>query len=120
MSANRLQMAVLVFLIGTMLSCVCSGTWLLGGETNIITALASFNTVQFNFLNSLTIAKPLGQFFSAIITALTWDYPFLGSPWALFIKFPLWLISIGVIWAIVDGFSTILSGITGAVSNLVR
>ena len=113
MSSARLQQATLVFIGGTILSCVCSGRWLLSGETNIINALASFNTLEIQSGGGWAVPKGLVDFFSALITALAWNYPFLSSPWAIFIKVPLWLISIGVIVALVAASKSLLQGFLG-------
>ncbi len=112
-NANRLQMAVLIFLGGTVLSCIASGRWLLNGEINVINALASFNTINIQTGGGWAVPKGLITFFSAAITALSWNYPFLSSPWMIFIKFPLWLVSIGVVIALVELSKTIIDGLIG-------
>jgi len=112
-------MAVLVFIGGTLLACICSGSWLLSGETNIINALASFNTVEIQTAGIWAVPKGIITFFSALITALEWDYPFLSSPWAIVIKIPLWIISIGVVWAIIEAARSILTGTLSTIRGLL-
>ncbi len=117
--ANRLQMAVLIFFGGTILCLIASGSWLLNGEMNIINALASFNTIQLQTGGLWAVPKGLITFFSALVTALGWHYPFLSSPWALFVKFPLWLVSIGVVVAFVEGSKFVIDGIIGSVRSII-
>ena len=119
MSSNKLQMAVLIFIGGTVLCCIASKGWMIEGETNIINALASFNTIKVDIAGGWALAKGLLTFFSAVITALAWDYPFLSSPWATFIKIPLWIVSVGVIWAIVETFSSAVQGIVGSIRSII-
>jgi hypothetical protein len=118
---NNLQAAAFIFIGGTLLSCLMSGRWLLNGETNIINALASFNTISVSVTGSWTFAKGMVDFFNAIVTALSWDYPFLASPWALFIRIPLWVVSIGVVWGLVEIgqriIDTVLSTIRSALAT---
>ena len=102
-----------IFMIGTILACISSGRWLLDGEVNIINALASFNTMQVDVGGFWSIPKGLSTFWSAVITALSWDYPFLDSAWAIFIKIPLWLVSIGVIWGFIQVAITVVQGMVG-------
>ena len=118
MNPNRLQQAVFIFFGGTVLCCICSGRWLLGGEMNIINALASFNTIQVQTAGLWAIPKGLITFFSALITALGWNYPFLSSPWALFIKFPLWLISIGAVFGILEAAKSAVQGTVSIIRGI--
>jgi len=110
--------AVLIFIVGTMMACIASGRWLLGGEVNIINALASFTSTdtQTGGVWSFIQASPL--FIRGIITALAWNYPFLASPWAIFIKIPLWIISIGCIWGLISAAITVASGLTGVIRGI--
>lgn len=115
MSAARLQQVFLIFIGGTLLSCIASGRWLLNGEISIINSLASFNTLQIQTAGIWALPKGIIDFFSAIITALSWNYPYLSSPWAIFVKIPLWLVSIGAIIALVEGSKAVLTGVIGTI-----
>jgi len=108
-----------IFIIGTILGCICSGRWLLNGEINIINALASFHAVTLNVTGGATIPTGIIAFWDAIVTALFWDYPFLNSPWCIFIKIPLWLVSIGVIWALIEVFLTVFQGVVSSIRSII-
>ena len=111
--------AVGIFIFGTIFSCIASGRWLLDGEVNIITSLASFNTIQLQLAGLWTIPKGIASFVNALVTALAWDYPYLSSSWAVFVKIPLWLISIGTVWALIQVMIQVVLGIVGAARSLV-
>ena len=119
MRPQLLMSAVLIFIFGTMFSCIASGRWLLDGEMNIVNALASFNTVNFSVGGGWSAVQGVADFFNAIATAFTWNYPFLSDPWCLFIKIPLWVISIGVIWALVEVFISIIQSLASAIRSLI-
>ncbi len=112
MRPQQLMAAFGIFAIGTMLACISSGRWLLDGETNIFVAAASFNTVQGAPTTILT-------YWNAIVTMLSWDYPFLSSGWVFPIKFFLWIISIGVVWGLIEFGITIIQGVVGAVRSII-
>jgi hypothetical protein len=111
--------AVGIFLVGTLLACLASGRWLLDGEMDIIRALASFNTMSVQAGGVWNAPKTLGIYWDAILTAFSWDYPFLESGWTFPIKFILWIVSIGVLWGIIQVFVTIIQGLVGIVRSLL-
>ncbi len=119
MRPQQLMFVFGVFIIGTVLACIASGRWFLGGEVNIINALASFQTVSLQTSGGISTPAGLTTYWDAIKTALEWKYPFLDSPWALFVKAPLWIISLGVIWGLLQFAVSVLQGIVGAVRSLV-
>jgi len=119
MRSQLLMGAITIFILGTLLSCLASGRWLLSGETNIIDALASFNTMSVQAGGVWNAPKTLGTYWDALITAFTWNYPFLTSGWAIFIKIPLWVISIGTIWGIIQVFATIIQGLVSIVRSFL-
>ena len=119
MRPQLLMTAIGIFLIGTLFACISSGRWLLNGEVNIINALASFNTPSMDVGGGWAVPKALSTFWDAVVTALAWNYPYLDSPWALFIKFPLWLVSIGVIWGFIQVAIGAIQGIVGSVRSLI-
>lgn len=119
MSPNRLQQAALIFFGGTLLACIASGRWLLNGETNIFNALSSFNTLEIQTAGGWAIPKGIATFFDALITALSWNYPFLSSPWAIFVKIPLWLVSIGTGWGLIEVFLTVVQGIVNSIKSFI-
>ncbi len=106
-----------VFIIGTILACIASGRWL-GEEIGIINALASINVASAGVGEAAWSApKGLVTYWNALITALQWNYPYLSSPWAIFIKFPLWLISLGVVWGFIEVALGLVNGVIGAVRS---
>jgi hypothetical protein len=108
-----------VFIIGTMLACIASGRWLINGETDIINALASFNTMSVQAGGVWNAPKTLSTYWDAAITALSWNYPYLSSGWAIFIKIPLWSISVGVVWGFIQVAMTIIQGLVGMVRSFL-
>ncbi len=119
MSPKYLMTAAAIFVVGTVLACICTGRWLLNGETNIINALASFNTMSVQAGGVWNAPKTLTTYWDAIITMFSWSYPFLSSGWAIFIKIPLWIVSLGVIWGLIQVFATVIQGLVGFVRSLI-
>jgi hypothetical protein len=117
MSPKMIMGAVAIFIFGTLLSCLCSGIWI----TNVdaINALASFNTMSVQAGGVWNAPKTLSTYWDAIITILSWNYPFLSSSWALFIKIPLWLVSIGVVWGLIQVFVSIIQGLVSMVRSFL-
>lgn len=108
-----------IFILGTLLACLASGRWLLSGEVDIINALASFNTMSVQAGGVWNAPKTLGTYWDAIITMFSWDYPFLSSGWCIFIKIPLWTLSVGTVWGLIQVFATIIQGLVGMVRNFL-
>jgi len=115
---KQLMGAIGIFIIGTLLACISSGRWLLSGETNIFNALASFNVMSVESGGGWGVAKTVGDYFNGIVTALSWRYPFLSSGWCIFIKIPLWLVSIGTIWGLIELAISAVQGIVGTIRSL--
>ena len=111
--------AVGIFIFGTLLSVIASGRWLLDGEMDIINALASFNMAGVQTAGVWNVPKTLGTYWDAIITALAWNYPFLDYAWAIFVKIPLWIVSIGVIWGFIEVAMTVVQGLVSAVRSII-
>lgn len=111
MSPKWIMACMAIFILGTLLSCLASGVWLVNGETDVINALASFNTMSVQAGGVWNAPKTLGTYWDAIVTAMFWDYPYLSSAWAIFVKMPLWLITVGVIWGVIQTFASIISGL---------
>jgi len=119
MRPQLLMAAIGIFIFGTIMACITSGRWLLNGEIDIINALASFNTMAVEAGGLWSVPKTLGTFWSAIITALSWNYPYLDSGWCVFLKIPLWLISIGVVLGLIQMVITVIQGLVGAIRTLL-
>ena len=110
---------VMIFMVGTVLSCLASGRWLLGGEVDIINALASFNAMSVQAGGVWNAPKTLATYWDAIITALSWGYPWLDYPWLFPVKMVLWGISIGVVWGLVQVFVSIIQGLVGMTRSIL-
>ncbi len=111
--------AFAIFLFGTLLASLASGRWLLSGEIDIINALASFNTMSVQAGGVWNAPKTIGTYWDAIITALSWNYPYLTSAWAFPVRFILWIVSIGVVFGLIQIFATIIQGLVGIVRSLL-
>ncbi len=118
---NWLLMGVGIFFFGTVLMCITSGRWLVNGEVNIINALASFTNMKFGDFINLNTAL---NWFNAIITAVSWHYPGTwldeaGNGWVIFIKFPLWLCSLAVIWELISVGRQLVQGAASALRSIL-
>lgn len=119
MRPQMLMGAVAIFMIGTMLACISSGRWIANGEMDIIKALASFNVMSVQAGGVWNAPKTLGTYWDAILTALSWNYPYLSATWLFPLKFMLWLVSIGVLWGIIQVFAVIIQGLVSIVRSLL-
>ena len=100
-----------IFILGTTLSLITSERWLLSGEQDIVNALASFNEMSIQSGGVWNAPKTIGTYWDATITALTWGYPFLDSPWLFWLKYILWIVSFGVVFGIIQIFVSVISGL---------
>ncbi len=119
MSPRLLMTAVAIFIAGTFLCLICSGVWLASGEIDVVNALASFNTMSVQAGGVWNAPKTLATYWDAIVTMLSWNYPFLDGSWAMFVKIPLWVISIGVVWGFIQVAMTVIQGLVGFGRNLI-
>ena len=119
MSPRYLMASFAIFIIGTILSCVCSGIWFGSTETDVVNALSSFNTMSVQAGGGWNAPKTLGTYWDAMVTVLFWNYPYLSSSWAIFVKIPLWIITVGTVWGIIQIFVTIISGLVSLVRSLI-
>jgi hypothetical protein len=117
MRPQLLMFAYGVFIIGTLLSLICSGRWLLNGEINIINALSSFDM---NVVSGWPIPTGIANFFSAIFNMISWNYPYLDNPWGFVLKLVLLFpVSIGVVIGLLELAATVVSGIFSAIRSLI-
>lgn len=119
MSPKLIMGAYGIFMLGTMLACLTSGRWLLNGETDIINSLASFNTMSVQAGGVWNAPKTISTYWDAAITALSWGYPFLASGWAIFLKMPLWIVSVGVIWGFIQVAMSVISGLVSVARSIL-
>jgi len=118
---NWLIMGVGIFFFGMVLMCVTSGRWILNGELNIINSLASFENKQFGDFVSPNIFI---TFFNAVVTALGWHYPGTwldetANGWVTFVKFPLWLTSLAVLWMLFEAGKALVQGAASALRSIL-
>lgn len=122
MSAKLLMAVAAIFILGQLLSCLASGVWPGNDERNIWTTLASFNVMSVQSGGVWTAPKTPATYYNAVVTMLKWGYPFLDTdiyPWVLVIKIPLWVISIGVVWGIIQLFVGVIQGLVSMVRSLL-
>jgi hypothetical protein len=118
MSVKMIMSAFAIFILGTILSCLCSGIWIGSNEVDVINALASFNTMSVQSGGVWNAPKTLGTYWDAIVTVLSWGYPFLDYTWAIFIKIPLWIVSVGMVWGFIQLFVSIISSLVSMVRSV--
>ena len=109
-----------VFAIGTMLSAIISGRWLVSGEVNLFNALASFNAVEMQGGGGWSMIKTLGSYWNAFVTMISWNYPYLENDWGNIFKIIfLFPISVGVVWGIIEMFTIAMSGVISGIRGLL-
>jgi hypothetical protein len=119
MSVKMIMSVFAIFILGTVLCCLCSGVWFGSNEISIVNALASFNTMTVQSGGVWNAPKTLGTYWDAMVTVISWNYPFLESAWCIFLKIPLWIVSIGVVWGIIQLFVSIIQGLVSMVRSLL-
>lgn len=119
MSVKMIMSVFAIFILGTMLSCLCSGVWFGSNEVDIVNSLASFNTMSVQAGGVWNAPKTLGTYWDAAVTLLSWDYPFLDYSWAIFVKIPLWIVSVGTVWGFIQLFVLIIQGLVSMVRSLL-
>ncbi len=117
MRPQLLMYAYGIFIVGTLLSVIGSGRWLLNGETNLINALSS---LSIDVVSGWAIPKGVADFFAAVFTVLGWNYPYLDNPWGFVIKlFFLFPVSVGVVVGLLELAASIISGILSTIRSLL-
>lgn len=109
-----------VFILGTLLSLACSARWFEGNEIDPINQLAGFTVVNINSMGGWGVIKPLITFFGALVTMLTWNYPFLEGSWGwIFKAIFLYPVTIGVVLEFIEGSRAVLQGIASTIRSLL-
>jgi hypothetical protein len=117
MRPQLLMYAFGIFVVGTLLSLICSGVWFGDSEMGIINALANLNTKT---VADMPIPTGIPALISAIRTVLSWNYPYLDHPWGFVFKlFLLYPVSIGVVIGLFELLAAIISGILSAIRSLL-
>jgi hypothetical protein len=115
------MMCVGIFIFGTILMAITSGVWLTNGEVNIINGLATFEVKQFGDFVNPNIYR---TWFDALVRALSWDYPgtWLDATlngWVFFVKIPLYLCSLGVLWMLFEAAKGLIQGAAGVLRSIL-
>jgi hypothetical protein len=116
MRPQLLMAAFGIFVLGTLICCLVSGRWLANGELDIINALASFQVVD---ISNWTGVRGFGDYWNAMVTAFSWDYPIISAPFFIFLKMFLWIVTVGVIWGILEAMLMLAQGAISAIRSLI-
>lgn len=108
-----------VFIIGTMLSAIISGRWLIDSEVGLLNALTSFNVAEMQGGGGWALPKQLGAYWNALVTMLSWNYPYLDNDWGGVFKIFLYIISVGVVIGFIQMVTIALSGIISGIRALL-
>lgn len=119
MSVKMMMSVFAIFILGTILSCLCSGIWFGSDEVDVINALASFNTMSVQAGGVWNAPKTLSTYWDAAVTMFSWNYPYLNYTWAILIKIPLWIVSVGAVWGFIQLFVSIIQGLVSMVRSLL-
>jgi hypothetical protein len=85
----------------------------------VVNKLASFTSSEFSMGVGYSVPSGISAYWDATVTVLFWNYPFLDSPWCIFIKFWLWLCSIAVVRELVLMGITVMTGLIGVFRQVV-
>ena len=109
-----------VFIVGTILSLISSGAWFGAQEQSVINTLAGFSVVNVEAMGGWAILKSIGDWFNAIVTAVSWNYPYLNNPcgW-VFKAVLLYPVTIGVVVTLVQLATAVVQGIAGTIRSLL-
>jgi hypothetical protein len=119
LSAKQIEGVFGIFLIGTLVACIASGRWLMNGEMNIINAINSFHVVNFAAGGGFSVPSGVLSYWNAFVTVMSWNYPYLASPWCLFIKIPLWIVSAGMVIVLIQMAIQVVQGIVGLARSII-
>ena len=115
---NTIMMVVAIFIIGSVLSTVMSGVWFTDSSVNVLNKLAGFTAGTENSASGGYSLSPV-TWFNALVTIFTWNYPYLDYPWAVFIKIPLWIISVGAVWGFIEFSVYAVSNLLGRLRSML-
>lgn len=92
---------------------ISSGVWFDEGFLSVITGLAKFHAESFAVGGGLSAPTGVTAFYDALVTVLTFNYPYLASPWVFPVKAFLWITSIGVVVGLIQFSIYVLSALVG-------
>ena len=113
MSVKMMMFIVFTFITGNLLCCFIEGTYLGEETTSIINLLCGYSVTDLQSTGGMSwVSAAVGFFTTGIPRMILWDYSFLDGGWEIFKYIFLFPITIGVVWGIVQLFTTTISGIT--------
>lgn len=104
-----------VCIVGTAYSLISSGVWFGANEVGLINAIAGINAVRAGTLGGISVPQMPFEWMNALITMISWDYPYLDNAWGFIFKLLLlYPCTLGVaiaVWemgmAVLQGFASI-------------
>ena len=109
-----------VFIIGTALSLIVGGGWFGTQQVDVINQLTGISATQIQAMGGWTILKAIPAFITGVLTMITWNYPYLSSPWVTVFKLVfLFPVSAMVIYGLYELFLPVLQGIGSAIRSLL-
>ena len=117
MRPQLIMFAYGIFIVGTLMCLIGSGAWFSADDIGLINSIANLNS---EIQVGVPVPTGIPAMIDAIGTIITWNYPFLSSPWGFVLKcILLFPVSIGVVIGLLELLATIISGIIGAVRSLL-
>jgi hypothetical protein len=113
-----IQGAFGIFIVGTMLSLIGSGIWFGSSQIGAINQLAGFSVINLQSLGGFGIPKAALDFFGAIVTMLTWSYPYLDNAFGFVLKLFLYIVSVGVVIGLWQMFIIVAQGAVNFIKNI--
>jgi hypothetical protein len=116
---RAIQGAFGIWIVGTIISCISSGVWIGAGFLGVVNALAGFHAEQFGVGGGLSVPTGITAYWDALVTVLTWSYPYLASAWALPVKAFLWIVSVGVVVGLIQMAIYVISALVGLARSIL-
>ena len=109
-----------VFGVGLMMSLISTGVWFGASDIGIINALSGFSLIKVETLGGQFIPTAISTWFNALVTVVTWNYPYLNNAWGWIIKLLiLYPVTIGVIVTLWQMFIQIIQGLAGMIRSII-
>jgi hypothetical protein len=120
MSAKLFIFCVFVFIMGTILSLIWSGSWLGATDVSIMQTLTGYNTIYAAGTGGTTIISMVSGFITVgLPTIFLWNYPYLEGEAGIIKWIFLYPITIGMIWGVATVFAPAVMGIFGYLRSLI-
>ncbi len=109
-----------IFIIGTLLSILYGGGWYSAQDIAVLQQSTNFTTIQIGGAGPQPLFFLGPNFFTAVATILTWNYPYLDNTFGFILKMFLWSLSFGVVWGFAQVFIPVLQGVFSTIINAIR